>query len=70
MAVGWVPNAHSEGQSLDPLCAGNTKQVALRSGDNGPMGVLRQLNFQRPRGKRCPSLSAPSNRPERHKETL
>lgn len=47
MAVGRVPNAHSEGQSLELLCAGNTKRLARCSADNGPMGVLRQLNFQR-----------------------
>lgn len=70
MAVGRVPNAHSEGQSLEPLCAGNTKRLAPRSADNGLMGVLRQLNFQRARGERCPSLSVLSNRPKRHKDTL
>lgn len=70
MAVGRVPNAHSEGQSLEPLCAGNTKRLAPRSADNGLMGVLRQLNSQRARGKRCPSLSALSNRLNRHKDTL
>lgn len=70
MAVGRVPNAHSEGQSLEPLCAGNTKRLAPRSADNGLMGVLRQLNFQRARGERCPSLSALSNRPKWHKDTL
>lgn len=70
MAVGRVPNAHSQGQSLDPLCAENTKQEALCCQDKGPLSVLWQLNFQRPRGKRCPSLSAPSNRPKRHKDTL
>lgn len=70
MAVGRVPNAHSEDQSLEPLCAGNTKRLALRLVDNGPMGVQRQLNFQRARGKRCPSLSVLSNGPKRHKDTL
>lgn len=54
-------NAHSQGQSLEPLCAGNTKRTAPRPADNGPMGVLRQLNFQR---------AAPSNRPGRHRDTL
>lgn len=67
MAVGRFPNAHSEDQSLEPLCAGNTKRLAPRLVDNGPMGVQRQLNFQRARGKRCPSLSVLSNRPKRIK---
>lgn len=63
-------NAHSRGQSLELLCAGNTKRRAPCSRDNGLMGVLGQLRFQRARGERCPSLSALSNRPERHKDTL
>lgn len=46
MAAGRVPNAHSEGQSLEPLCAGNTKRLAPCSPDNELMGVLRQLNFK------------------------
>lgn len=69
-AVGWVPNAHSEDQSLEPLCAGNTKRLAPCLVDNEPMGVQWQLNFQRARGKRCPSLSVLSNRPKWHKDTL
>lgn len=43
-------NAHSRGQSLEPLCAGNTKRRAACSADNGLMGVLGQLRFQRARG--------------------
>lgn len=70
MAVGRVPNAHSEDQSLEPLCAGNTKRLAPRLVDNGPMGVHQQLNFQRARGKCCPSLSVLSNGPKWPKDTL
>lgn len=70
MAVGRVPNAHNEGQSLEPLCAGNTKRLAPCSADNEPMGVLWQLNSQRARGERCPSLSALSNRTKWHKDIL
>lgn len=54
-------NAHSQGQSLEPLCAGNSKRLAGCSADNGRRACY---------GERWPSLSAPSNRPKRHKDTL
>lgn len=71
MAVGRVPNAHSEGQSLEPLCAGNTKRPAPPPRwTTGRRACCGSLILKEPEASVAHLFRRRATDPERHKDTL